>query len=117
MSTDGRFAVDCGGAASRLRECDASVGCWRGGHGARHIIRQKEPKHGGVSSHKLRVTTTQIEEAFDKYDGDRDHVLNETELATMIRNKRPTLEPSAAAELVEQIWETYSQTDEDGGAR
>ena len=63
-----------------------------------------------MSSHKLRESAKQIEEAFTEYDRDRDDMLNETELETMIRNTRPTLAHDAAAELVEQIWKEYSQT-------
>ena len=81
------------------------------------IIRQKAPKHAGVSSHKLRESTKQIEEAFDEYDKDRDNMLNETELEVMISQTRPALERVAAAELVEQIWETYSLTDEETATR
>ena len=70
------------------------------------LIREKEPTHGGVSSHKLRESAKQIEDAFEEHDRDRDDMLNETELETMIRSKRPALTNEATTELTDQIWET-----------
>ena len=55
------------------------------------LIREQEPTHGGVSSHKLRASAKQIEDAFEEHDRDRDDMLNETELETMVRSKRPAL--------------------------
>ena len=70
-----------------------------------------------MSSHKLRASPKQIEDAFEEHDRDRDDMLNETELETMVRSKRPALTRDATTELTDQIWETYSKTDEETAAR